>query len=103
MFGSLFGRTFRILQIISKSKFRPIKFTNKRLFLFVGILVGIELIVLILWAAVAPIEATLIQPDPVRPSLDIQQCYTKSTDFIFLGNIGSIQIRHFGGWCHLLD
>jgi hypothetical protein len=88
LFGSLFGRTFRILQIITKSKFRPVKFTNTRLFFFVGILVGIELVVLVLWTSISPISAKLIQPDPTRPSLDMQLCTFSSTDFIFLGILG---------------
>jgi hypothetical protein len=88
MYGSLFGRTFRILQIITKSKYRPVKFTNTRLFLFVGILVGVELVILVLWTSISTIQATLIQPDPVRPALDVQLCTFRETDYIFVGILG---------------
>ena len=64
MFGSLFGRTFRILQIIAKSKYQPVKFTNQRLLVFVFVLVLIDVAVLIIWSAVVPIQASLVQPGP---------------------------------------
>lgn len=92
MFGSLFGRTFRILQIIRKSKYAPVKFTNKRLLVFVLLLVAIDVIVLIIWTAVVPIQGVLIQPDRYRPLQDIIQCTLTNSDYIFIGILGAYKV-----------
>lgn len=85
MFGSLFGRTFRLLQIITRSKFSPIKFTDLRLLGFVGILVGVDVLILIVWTASTPIDPVVVRPDPLRPILDFQTCLLTGPDFIFIG------------------
>eukprot|EP01122_Echinamoeba_exundans_P006361 TRINITY_DN1767_c0_g1_i4.p1 TRINITY_DN1767_c0_g1~~TRINITY_DN1767_c0_g1_i4.p1 ORF type:complete len:809 (+),score=184.95 TRINITY_DN1767_c0_g1_i4:215-2641(+) len=92
MFGSLFGRTFRILQIIKKSKYAPVKFTNKRLLVFVSLLVAVDVIVLIIWTSVVPIRGVFIQPDRYRPLQDIVQCTLQSSDYIFIGILGAYKL-----------
>lgn len=92
MFGSLFGRTFRILQIIKKSKYAPVKFTNTRLLAFVSLLVAIDVIILIIWTAVVPIQGVLIQPDRYRPLQDILQCTLRGSDFIFIGILAAYKL-----------
>lgn len=74
MFSSLFGRTFRILQIIKKSKYAPVKFTNKKLLGFVSILVAIDVIILAIWSGAFPIRGELFTPDPYRPLQNVMQC-----------------------------
>lgn len=78
LFGSLFAKTWRIMRIFASSKPQILRVTNPQLLLVLGALLGIEIILLILYSALARPQMTVYSVDPRRASLNKQICTTTS-------------------------
>ena len=84
MFGALFSKTWRVMRIFTVAHVRVFKITNLQLFVVLSILVGIEIVLLTLWSALARTHQFLKITDPIRPSKNQLVCTSGKLDSIFL-------------------
>jgi len=89
MFGSLLARTWRIFRIFLNPKFSYRKITNTQLVLFVGLLLGIQWLLLVLWTSIERRTVVVEVPEPHRPSYNYYQCTFTTVDIVFLSLIGA--------------
>eukprot|EP01130_Rhizamoeba_saxonica_P005608 TRINITY_DN2235_c0_g2_i3.p1 TRINITY_DN2235_c0_g2~~TRINITY_DN2235_c0_g2_i3.p1 ORF type:complete len:682 (-),score=109.42 TRINITY_DN2235_c0_g2_i3:54-2099(-) len=82
MFGSLFSRIYRIKSIFKVKVDDPV-ITLQQLLMIVGILIGIDVVLLTLWTIVSPSTYEKVIPDPDRPILNYRICTNTLTDDVF--------------------
>lgn len=84
MYGALFAKTYRIWTVFRGLKtLKRANVTNQQLGIIVAIFVGIEIILLIVWTAVSPLQYRTI-PDgtPTIPN-DYENCYSENSHIFF--------------------
>jgi hypothetical protein len=84
MFGGLLVKVWRISRIFNDKDLSVIRISNSELLIVVGIAIGIELVLLILWTAISPSKALVLPTDPLRPSLNYMTCSFGKTSTVIL-------------------
>lgn len=84
MFGALLVKTWRISRIFNDADLTIVKISNKELLLVVGVAVGIEAALLVIWTAAGRSVAVRKSVDANRPRLDYMTCTTSTIGFVIL-------------------
>ena len=84
MFGSLFSKSYRVARIFLRKKLVVLKITDRDVGLLLGLLITVELLLLIVWTAVARPSDSVIVVDADRPALNQLTCTTTRADMIML-------------------
>jgi hypothetical protein len=89
-FGPLFAKTWRIYRIFGRRKLSVIKISNRKLLAIVGVLFMVELILMIVWQSVSPLQPYLTVTTSGSPTVttDYLQCSTQGSGSTMLAVIG---------------
>lgn len=107
MFGALFAKTWRIYFLWTADPLnKNLRVTDVQVFLVVLVALAPQLVLLVLWTAIATPTVVYQHPDPWRASLDIADCSTSVAHYVMIalmcginfalliwGSILAIQVR----------
>jgi ABC-type branched-subunit amino acid transport system substrate-binding protein len=107
MFGALFAKTWRIYFLWTADPLnKNLRVTDVQVFLVVLVALAPQLILLVLWTAIATPTVEFFHTDPWRASLDIPDCSTSTAHYVMIalmcginfalliwGSILAIQVR----------
>jgi len=86
LYGTLVARVHRVNFTLAGARElkAPRVIPNRTLFMIIGILVGIDVIILIVWTALNPHQLTTVYPDPLRASKNQLTCSISVVDIVFI-------------------
>ena len=89
-FAPLFAKTWRIYRIFGRKKLSVIKISNKKLMIIIGVLLGMETILMIVWQALSPLQPYVTSKVEGSPSRvhEYEQCGVKDEGSALFAVVG---------------
>jgi hypothetical protein len=85
MFGALFAKTWRIYFLWTADPLnKNLRVTDVQVFLVVLVALAPQIVLLVLWTAIATPTVVYQHPDPWRASLDIADCSTSDAHYVMI-------------------
>lgn len=72
--GTTFSKTWRIARILSNDSLKPLIIPTTFLLKIFGLIVSIDVIILVVWTALSPLEAVVTVVDENRPTMSFISC-----------------------------